>query len=261
MPIRPRWRLLSVPARDGAENMARDVALQDYSRNSGDSVLSVYTWLRPTLSFGRNQSAKGLYDTARMARESLDVVRRPTGGRAILHNREITYSVTGTDAFAGTLPKAYDRINAILLMALRSLGAPVEIADPIRNAPRPDESPCFAEPVRGELVALGRKLVGSAQFRENGAFLQHGSILVENDQEHLAALTLSQAGANVGSAPVTLSELIERPVSAGQMADGLFAAVRALEDEGATTMDESEIRPAALALRARFTDPLWTWRR
>lgn len=261
MSLQPRWRLLFLPARDGAENMARDVALQEHSRRTGECVLSVYTWERATLSFGRNQTAKGLYDLARVAAEQLDVVRRPTGGRAILHDHEITYSVTGPDAFAPTLGQTYDRINLLLVTALRDLGAPVEIALPSETAPRPDESPCFTEPVKGELVINGRKLVGSAQFREDGAFLQHGSILIENDQARLADLTLSGSVNEPDSAPATLAELITAPVSPQMMAEALFAAVRTLEDPGAVSMAESEIRSAALALRPKFTDPVWTWRR
>lgn len=261
MSMRPRWRLLFAPARDGAENMARDVALQNYSRKTGVCVFSVYTWERPTLSFGRNQTAKGLYDTARIEREKIDVVRRPTGGRAILHYREITYAVTGPDAYAPTLADAYNRINELLLAALRNIGAPVELAAPNGPSPKPDESPCFAEPVKGELIANNRKLVGSAQFREDGAFLQHGSILLENDQARLADLTLTSSGDLADYSPATLNELIPSPVSARRMADELFAAVRSLEDPDAAPMDESEIRSAALDLRPKFTDPLWTWRR
>ncbi|MBA2688472.1 MAG: hypothetical protein H0U64_10260 [Gemmatimonadaceae bacterium] len=260
MLIRPRWRLLFVPSRDGAENMARDVALQDHSRKTGECVLSVYTWIRPTLSFGRNQTAKGLYDLERIASEKLDVVRRPTGGRAILHHREFTYSVTGIDAFAPTLPAAYDRVNALLLLGMNNLGVSVAVASPTHSAPKPDQSPCFAEPVKGELVVAGRKLVGSAQYRENGAFLQHGSILVENDQHLLRAMSLDGSPEEF-SAPATLTELVSEPITASQMANVLFDAVRTLEDQDASPMDESDIRTEALAHREHFTDPLWTWRR
>ena len=258
---RPRWRLLLVPARDGAENMARDVALQNHSRKTGECVFSLYSWSRPTLSLGRNQTAKGLYDTARIEREGIGIVRRPTGGRAILHDREVTYSVTGTDVFASTLSGAYDRINEILLRALRSIGAPVSIAAPESPAPKPDQSPCFAEPVKGELVANGKKLVGSAQYRENGAFLQHGSILIANDQGKLSELTPGIERNNLGSSPATLSELLSGPVTAAQMAEAMFTAVRDLHDHAAEPMHEEEIRDEALKLRPQFADSLWTWRR
>lgn len=261
MSLKPRWRLLYVPPRDGAENMARDLALLNYSGKSGECVFSVYSWARPTLSLGRNQTAKGLYDTALIAAGSIDVVRRPTGGRAILHSREVTYSVTGPDSFAPSLASAYDRINQLLVRGLREIGVRAEIAAPDRAAPHPDESPCFAEPVKGELIARGRKLVGSAQFRENGAFLQHGSILVENDQAQLASLTLQRDSRGTDPSPATLSELGARTVTPEILADALFAAVKELEDPSALPMDEAEIRVDALALRPQFMDPLWTWRR
>src|SRR6185295_10556134 len=89
-----RWRLMSVGPRNGAENMARDVALMDRARESGEIVFSVYEWAVPTLSFGRNQTAAGLYDRGLLNARGVDVVRRPTGGRSLLHHRELTYSVT-----------------------------------------------------------------------------------------------------------------------------------------------------------------------
>ena len=263
MPTQPRarWRLLSVPARDGAENMARDVALQDHSRTTGECVFSVYSWLNPTLSLGRNQTAKGLYDLPRIAAERIDIVRRPTGGRAILHDHEITYSVTGPDSFADTLAAAYERINELLLTGLEILGVTAEIAKPERAAPPPDQSPCFAEPVKGELIAHGKKLVGSAQYREKGAFLQHGSILVKNDQVRLAELTIDKYESQVDSSPATLTELLGHPISPSSMAEAMFAAVRETQDAEATEMREEEIRDRTLVLRPGFLDPLWTWRR
>jgi lipoate-protein ligase A len=259
--MKPRWRLLFLPPRDGAENMARDAVLQDYSRESGECVLSIYSWIRPTLSFGRNQTAKGLYDIALIESNNIDVVRRPTGGRAILHDHEITYSVTGPDAFAPSLSSAYDAINQLLVDALRQLGVPAEIAHPEKAAPLPDLSPCFAEPVKGELVAQGKKLVGSAQYRERGAFLQHGSILVENDQDRLSDLTLEKGDRGELSRPATLSELMSSSVTPRILADAMFEAVKKLQDPNATVMDESVVREQTLSRRAAFLDPLWTWRR
>lgn len=256
-----RWRLLFLPPRDGAENMARDAVLQDYSRDSGECVLSIYSWSRPTLSFGRNQTAKGLYDIALIERNNIDVVRRPTGGRAILHDHEITYSVTGPDAFAPSLSAAYDAINQLLLDALNRLGVPAEIARPEKAAPLPDLSPCFAEPVKGELVARGKKLVGSAQYREQGAFLQHGSILVENDQDRLPDLTLEKGNPGELAIPATLSELTSSSVTPRILAASMFESVRKLQDPNATPLDESVILDRTLSRRAAFLDPLWTWRR
>src|SRR4051794_837993 len=89
-----RWRVLLAPPRSGAENMARDSALQLRAASTSETVFSIYSWDRPTLSFGRHQPAAGLYDVERLRAATVDIVRRPTGGRAILHHREVTYSVT-----------------------------------------------------------------------------------------------------------------------------------------------------------------------
>src|SRR6266566_6444797 len=176
------WRLLIVAPRSGAENMARDSALQARAARTGETVFSIYSWLRPTLSFGRHQPATGLYDIEKIRSANVDVVRRPTGGRAILHDHEVTYSVTAPLMDAAPLRQTYSRINSILLDGLARLGVGVELASPRERAPAPTMRPCFELPGEGELVARGRKLVGSAQWRDEGAVLQHGSILVEDDQ-------------------------------------------------------------------------------
>src|SRR5438105_3962404 len=114
---RPRplmWRLLQTVPATGAFNMALDEALMAYARETGTWVLRVYSWSSPTLSLGRNQRARGGYDPTRLAQQHIDVVRRPTGGRAILHDREITYSVAAPVADAGDLRESYARINRLL---------------------------------------------------------------------------------------------------------------------------------------------------
>src|SRR6185295_14167086 len=142
-----RWRLMSVGPRNGAENMARDVALMDRARNTGEIVFSVYGWTQKTLSLGRNQRAKGCYDLGRMRAMGVDVVRRPTGGRALLHHREVTYSVTAPLDQGDSLRDSYERINRILLFGLRTLGVKASVADPTGPAALPTDTPCFATPV------------------------------------------------------------------------------------------------------------------
>src|SRR5215475_3676287 len=117
-PSRTRWRLVLTPAARGAENMALDEALMERARRTREWVLRVYSWRTPTISLGRNQTARGRYDLERMRECGVDVVRRPTGGRAILHAREITYSVTAPADGAGSLRESYHRINRLLATAL-----------------------------------------------------------------------------------------------------------------------------------------------
>ena len=258
-----RWRLLLAPPRTGAENMARDTALQSRAAETSETVFSVYSWTRPTLSFGRHQPASGLYDLERIRAAGLDVVRRPTGGRAILHNREVTYSVTAPLEEAEPLREAYSRINRILLDGLGRLGIVAGLASPSERAPVPSTRPCFETPGEGELVADGSKLVGSAQWRDGGALLQHGSILVEDDQSSLPSFAAGAVNGSGGSIaqPATLAALMGRAPDAAEVASAMFDAVRSLEDAEATELDEDEIRAEALQHLPRFLDEDWTWRR
>jgi len=256
------WRLLFAAPRSGAENMARDIALQARAARTGETVFSVYSWSRPTLSFGRNQPASGLYDLERIRTAGIDVVRRPTGGRAILHNREVTYSVTAPLEDAAPLRETYSRINRILQNGLSRLGVAVVPATSSERAAVPSLRPCFETPAEGELVAQGGKLVGSAQYRDDGALLQHGSILVNDDQSSLPDFSARLSAEN-GSvpAPATLHALLGRSPDPAEVAEAMFGAVRSLEDERAIELDEDEVRDAALQHVSHFLDEGWTWRR
>ena len=243
--------------------MARDTALQARAAETSETVFSVYSWTRPTLSFGRNQPATGVYDLQRIRGAGLDVVRRPTGGRAILHNREVTYSVTAPLYEHEPLREAYSRINRILLDGLARLGIVAGLASPSERAAAPSARPCFETPGKGEVVADGGKLVGSAQWRDGGALLQHGSILVEDDQSSLPSFAPGVVNGSGGSIvqPATLAALMGRAPDAAEVASALFDAVRSLEDAEATQLDEDEIRAEALQHLPRFLDEDWTWRR
>lgn len=257
---KPIWRLLLSPATGGAENMALDEALMSRARDTGEFTLRVYSWASPTLSLGRNQSARRVYDLDRIRARGLRVVRRPTGGRAILHHREITYSVTAPTTDAGDLRESYERINRVLVSGLERLGVRTEIAAPEGRSTPPGPAPCFDAPAAGELVVEGRKLAGSAQWRSDGALLQHGSILVEDDQTALAELTIDPQ--RPVPAPATLAAALGRIPSPGDVADALADAVKELEDPQASTLSlEPEVRARATALVVHYEDDEWTWRR
>lgn len=258
-----RWRLLLAAPRTGAENMARDTALQARAARTGETVFSIYSWTRPTLSFGRHQPAAGLYDMEKIRSANVDVVRRPTGGRAILHDHEVTYSVTAPVRDAAPLRQTYARINRILLNGLGRLGVDVELASPPERASAPSMRPCFESPGEGELVARGGKLVGSAQWRDEGALLQHGSILVDDDQTSLRSFAAPDVGVSGGSIqpPATLHALLGRSPDVSEVASVLFDAVRSLEDEEATEMTEEELRGETMTRIPHFLDEAWTWRR
>lgn len=243
---------------DGADNMALDEALLIRARDSDECVLRVYAWAAATLSLGRHQRAVGVFDHA--GSTAVSVVRRLTGGRAVLHHREVTYSVTAPADRGDTLRTSYSAINGILLDALQRLGVNATLARPAKRLPPPGSAPCFELPAAGEIVLGARKLVGSAQLRDGGAFLQHGSILIDDDQSRVAELS---AAAIPASAPAaTLREALGRAPTLHEVADALFSAVRTRADAQAQPFEaDAALERAALAARARYVDDLWTWRR
>ena len=255
-----RWRLLLSPPFGGPDNMALDEALMRRARRTGETVLRVYGWSTPTLSLGRNQKARGHYDEAGLARAGIAVVRRPTGGRALLHDHEVTYSVTAPASAPQGVSESYERINLLLVHALRSLGVPVAPARPVQRASAPSLTPCFAEPAFGELVVGGRKLVGSAQWRDGGALLQHGSILLDDDQRTIP--TLMRAPLPLPPPAATLRGALGRLPSLEEVSEALFAAVREREDPEATPLEpEAALSEEARVGAGRYRDPAWTWRR
>jgi lipoate-protein ligase A len=254
------WSLLLTPPLPGAENMALDEALLERARETGDAVFRVYSWSEPTLSFGRNQSVRASYSADRIRAHGVSVVRRPTGGRSLLHHREITYSVTAPLGADGPLRESYARINRLLVDGLRRLGVPVEVAVPGDRALPPSASPCFERPAAGELVVDERKLVGSAQWRDEGALLQHGSILVDDDQPLVTELAHVPVAASKPAA--TLNAALGRRPSVHEVAAALFESVRALECESATELAfDDRVSTAKHRLLDRYLDDRWTWRR
>ncbi len=252
------WLLLHTPPLPGADNMALDEALLERARETGDAFCRVYTWVRPTLSLGRNQVAAGRYDLARARELGVDVVRRPTGGRAVLHHRELTYAVAMPAE--GSLRESYERINRLLTGALALLGAAAAPAAVEGRSPAPSLAPCFELPTRDELVVEGRKLVGSAQWRDEGALVQHGSILVDDDQGLVRELTL--APLPPVPPPATLRTVLGRAPSGEELVEALLRVVRATEDPGARRWDgDDALRASVARLRERYLDGAWTWRR
>jgi lipoate-protein ligase A len=173
------WRLILDDDLPGHENMARDSSiLRALEEGSGTPTLRVYGWAAPTISIGY------LQDPAPFSGLALPVVRRITGGRAVVHSSEVTYSVTGlmdNPLFSGGIMAAYSVISACIIAALNDAGVDATYSrgsvSGIRN------EACFHAATRYEVLVGGRKLVGSAQRRLKRAFIQHGSILMDTDDE------------------------------------------------------------------------------
>ena len=257
-----RWVVWADDAHAGALNMARDHALAD-SLAPGHAVLRLYAWARPTVSLGRNEPGRGLWDLDRLAEDGMDVVRRPTGGRAVLHDRELTYSVVAPAEGPGSMRALYRSVNQAIVVGLARLGVPAALAPRRGRSASPAAGPCFHEPAEGEIVVDGRKMVGSAQVRMGHTLLQHGSILVESDQERLAVLQRvpRALGADVGV--TCLADWVDPLPDTAQVVDALTSAFTEMIPgdwhalEGAPNLNEAlESR-----LEAHYRSAEWTWRR
>lgn len=254
------WLVLFDEAASGAWNMALDAALLRAAGRGGMCALRLYAWDPPTLSFGRNEPALRRYDRDAIAGRGLAVVRRPTGGRAVWHDREITYAVAAPASIFGTLRETYREIHAMLAAALSALGASVLLADE-RPAASVGTGACFASAAGGEVVAPGGgKIVGSAQLRGDGAFLQHGSVLLAADQGVVTTVTRGDAPA---ASATGLAELVPGDRATGDAVRGAIhasAATRWGAPRERAPLPEA-VRRDAEELRAQYADPAWTWRR
>jgi lipoate-protein ligase A len=256
-----RWHFLVTPSADGVFNMALDEALMRRAARTGDAVFRVYGWSSPTLSLGRNQLARDRYDDATARALGVSFVRRPTGGRALLHHREITYSATmpAATASVGSARDMYHFINGVLLAGLRRLGVPATRASETTSLP-PGVRPCFDVPAEHEIVVGRRKLVGSAQWRHGGALLQHGSILVRDDQTLIGRLMKAPLTAGPGAA--TLADALGREPPLEELAGMLRVSLQEATAAHLTPLvPEVELDADVAALRLAYSSDAWTWRR
>jgi lipoyl(octanoyl) transferase len=182
-----QWRLLFTEPTDGPMNMAIDEAIL-HGVASGDSppTLRFFDWQPPCLSLGYAQPLTDV-DFDRLHERGWDIVRRPTGGKAILHTDELTYSVITpqTDPrVAGGIVESYRRLSEGLTRGLTHLGLISQSDKKAENSNRADnkENPvCFEVPSNYEITVIGKKLVGSAQARKQGIVLQHGTLPLTGD--------------------------------------------------------------------------------
>lgn len=203
------WRLLITPPARGAWNMAVDEALLA-AAGSGESLptLRLYAWKPACLSLGYAQPYSDV-DVERLNFRGWDVVRRATGGRAILHIDELTYSVTAPldePLMQGTILESYQRLARALVAGVWALGIPVEMAAQAPAGGAAKGPVCFEVPSAYEIVSGGKKLLGSAQARKKEGVLQHGTLPLTGDLTRITqALSFSDAQARSDAASKLLS--------------------------------------------------------
>jgi lipoate-protein ligase A len=241
--------------------MAIDLALLDWADRE-EGWLRLYGWDPYCLSFGRHEPAARRYDADRIRALGLDTVRRPTGGRAVWHARELTYALAAPQAWFGSLREGYRAIHELLAEALGSIGVPATLAP--RGGPAAlEEGPCFSQPVGGEVLVNGRKVIGSAQLRRGTALLQHGSIILEDGQQLLHEVIRGLPDQEPEPHPVpgaTLTDAIGSPVLAHRLATTVaHLAARRWPGEWDTANDPAMVLQAASPHFERFRSPAWTW--
>lgn len=218
-------------------------------------MLRWYGWNPPAISLGRHEP----YPTGPLsdpAGRSLPVVRRPTGGRAILHGHEITYALIVPERFAGGPRKTFARVHGAIVEGLRALGVDARSMGPSPALP-PSAGPCFGHPAEGEIIFQGQKLVGSAQARIRHTLLQHGSILVGASEDQFL---LPEFRDRTGDGPATITRALGREPDRDELIRVLCNALSVglgIPRESSGGYREGELRARAQLEEGLYAHPLW----
>jgi len=265
-----RWRLLNTGVADGATNMATDEAiLRAVAKGLVLPTLRLYAWEPPCLSLGQAQSSSDV-DWAACAQRGYTAVRRPTGGRAILHTDELTYSVTGPadePRLMGTVLESYNRLAGALLAAVQDLSLPVEVKEgKAENSGEPNPV-CFEVPSTYEITVGGRKLIGSAQARRKDGVLQHGSLPLTGDLTRICQVLVFSdesvrkiAMQRLLARATTVASVLGRELAwetAAQAFIRAFEAQLGLNFEWGK-LSESELARAEELVCEKYAHPSWT---
>jgi lipoate-protein ligase A len=263
------WRLILSDPMPGTRNMAIDSAiLAAVEQGEAPPTLRLYSWDPPCLSLGYSQAYSDV-DLHQLSANGWDLVRRPTGGRAILHTDELTYAVIGPKSdprLAGNLMDSYQHISRALFEALSQMGLPVEVHAG-KNPEAHHQPVCFENPSDFEITANGRKIIGSAQARKKTSLLQHGSLPLIGDLTRITkALHYQtnaerlQAGEILLQKAATVYDVLGVEISwdrAGETLTNSFSRVLNLNlVDGELSSDEMD--HALLLESEQYGHPAWT---
>jgi lipoate-protein ligase A len=266
------WRLLITPPARGAWNMALDESILEHiGRGESNPTLRLYAWEPACLSLGHAQPFADV-DTSRLKSHGWEIVRRATGGRAILHTDELTYSViapSNEPTVAGSILESYNRLAQALLMAVKSLELPVEMKEGKADNGTIPNPVCFEVPSTYEITVDGKKLIGSAQARKKEGVLQHGSLPLTGDLTRICqALVFENESARENASKrlleraTTVESALGREISwetAAQAFVHAFEAQLGLSFERGE-LSESESKRTEELVREKYDHPSWTER-
>ena len=249
------FRIIVDGAHGGRWNMAVDEALMESAGESGAlPVLRFYSFDPPTLSVGRFQKTDSVFDFEALDRNGITFVRRPSGGQAVLHDQEVTYSVAAGKHLLGALSKRelYRFIVPILISGLDRLGVTGNAATGGGGSDNPD---CFAATGEYEIKnEIGRKLIGSAQMVSRSSVLQHGSIPLGRANRRIHAYILGTAKENASS---SLSEEIEDNITVQKATAGFVEAAKSILAIKPSALTSQEFSRAEELLRERYETDTW----
>ncbi|MBY0004900.1 lipoate--protein ligase family protein [Priestia aryabhattai] len=277
--MKAKWRFIDSNNRSPYYNMALDEALLEWhSKGEIPPTIRFYGWNPPTLSIGYFQKAEKEINFDKVKELGLGFVRRPTGGRGVLHDEELTYSVIVSEEYPNmpkTVTEAYRVISEGLLEGFRSLGLEAYFAIPRSEEEKnslknPRSSVCFDAPSWYELVVEGRKIAGSAQTRQKGVILQHGSILLEIDEDKLFSVfnypndrVKERMQRAFRSKAVAINAIAGRKISIEEAKEAFykgFASALDIDLEPYTLSEEEEAYVEELA-RTKYESDEWNFKR
>lgn len=266
------WRLYLSPPALGAWNMAVDEAILEHvARGEAPPTLRLYSWKPACLSLGRSQPFSDV-DPEALQANGWDVVRRATGGRAILHTNEITYSIiapSNNRHVSGSLLESYHHLAQGLLAALKLLGANVEMNEKKLDDAAKNNPVCFETPSTYEITVDGKKLIGSAQARQKDGVLQHGSLPLTGDLARITqalsfpdAVSRQHAAEKLLARASTLESALGRAIAWGAASKAFIRGFESALDIQLKRDELSlpEILSVANLVKEKYAHPDWTER-
>ncbi len=273
------WHFINSGKCRASFNMALDEALLEWhSKGEIGPVLRFYEWEPATLSIGYFQRVEKEINLDEVKKYGLGFVRRPTGGRGVLHEHELTYSVIVSESYPNmpeTVTEAYRVISGGVLEGFRNLGLDATFSVPQTaqqsdDLKKPKSAVCFDAPSWYELVVEGKKVAGSAQTRQKGVILQHGAILLSLDVDKLVSLFTfkseeqrEQMRKNLPEKAVAIDRLVDRPVTVSECADAFSKGFELALDMKLEPMEltEQQLQYVFEIERNKYANDDWTFRK
>jgi lipoate-protein ligase A len=247
---------------DGSWNMAVDEYLFQSLTEDPKTIVRFYAWKNPTVSLGYSQKVLEVADVEFCKKHGIDIVRRMTGGKLVLHHKEVTYSLASSDTeiFTATLADSYRLISEALMKGLEMMGLAPSLASPAPQEYVRGNLPCFSYPSRNEVEVGGKKIIGSAQKRVGTNFIQHGSIPLEEDDDLLTSISFLE-GAGEEVRMISLTEALGRTIDFNQAVDrfvqglGEYFGVRLMR----RTLGEAEYEAVHQIQKEKYGNTNWTF--